>query len=96
MRDVTPLHYAVQSGNSETVTLLIEKGTSVNALTIDNQTVLHLAAQCGNSESAKLLIEKGAPVNAPEISDPTTLNSAAQSGNPEIDVLGTNQERSIC
>jgi ankyrin repeat protein len=34
-------------GNLETVALLIEKGASVNAVTIDNQTPLHRASKCG-------------------------------------------------
>jgi ankyrin len=59
MSDPTRLHYAAQSGNSEIVALLIEKGASVNALAKSDLTPLHYAAQSENSETVTLLIEKG-------------------------------------
>jgi ankyrin repeat protein len=59
---VTPLHYAAKSGNSELVVLLIDRGASVDALTIANETPSHWAAQSGNSEIIALLMGKGASV----------------------------------
>jgi ankyrin repeat protein len=50
---LTPLHYAVQSENSEMVVLLIEKGASVHALANDKETPLHLAAISGNMDIAE-------------------------------------------
>jgi ankyrin repeat protein len=46
----TPLHCAVQSGNSETVALPTDEGASVNARSTDDETALQKAAQRGNAE----------------------------------------------
>jgi ankyrin repeat protein len=106
------LHHAAQSGNSETVALLIEKGACVNALKTDNKTPLHVAVARGNAEMVALLIEKGVSVNALTTANETPLHKAAERGSVEIVALLiatlccirwqfrnsylTNPERSMC
>jgi ankyrin repeat protein len=73
---MTPLHVTAL-GNSKTVELLIEKGASVNALTMDDVTALHYAAQSGYSETVAILIENGASLNARTKYVATPLHLAA-------------------
>jgi ankyrin repeat protein len=52
----TPLHLAVMGQWSEGVSLLLEVGADVKALTSRNETVLHLAADRGNSTMMEELL----------------------------------------
>jgi len=58
------LHYAVRSGDRDTVEMLIRKGLNINATRCDGWTPLHEAAKEGDVKMVKLLIERGADVNA--------------------------------
>ncbi|KAI1866878.1 uncharacterized protein JN550_007425 [Neoarthrinium moseri] len=56
----TPLDYAVRSGNSNVVELLINHGADASAADKDGWTPLHSASQQGNVELVQLLINHGA------------------------------------
>lgn len=56
----TPLLSAVDGGQYETVTMLIERGANVNKSNSDRVTPLHSAAGFGRIDMAKYLIAKGA------------------------------------
>ena len=62
--DYTLLHEAVEAGDCEIVSLLIEKGADVNAVAESSITPLHEAAFYGNTEIVKALLKAGANVKA--------------------------------
>ena len=78
MKNLTPLHYAVDSNSVDIAEILIEKGVDINAKT-DRQeflwmknggerTPLHYAARKNNStKMIELLISKGADIEARDI-----------------------------
>ena len=75
------LHIAVEGGNGEVVTDLLENGASINALdTTYGKTPLHVAADDGKTEMVKLLMLKGADINVMDQHGRTPLYAAAQSG----------------
>ncbi|XP_055348321.1 transient receptor potential cation channel subfamily A member 1-like [Paramacrobiotus metropolitanus] len=51
----TPLHYGVNSGNRETVRLLLEHGAPINAQMFEESTPLHLACARGFTEMVELM-----------------------------------------
>lgn len=58
------LYAAIQTGDIETVGLLIKSGANVNDNYERNRTPLHIAIGYKRFEIAKLLINNGANVNA--------------------------------
>lgn len=75
----TPLYYAVENEQIETVKLLIEKGANVNTpCWYNNNTLLHFAAAHGDYELAKILIEKGANINITNDRGETPLYTAIE------------------
>ena len=60
----TPLHFAVRSGDLESVRLLLAAGADVNEAMPDGMSTLTLAAQSGHGDVGALLLEKGAAPNA--------------------------------
>ena len=64
-RGETPLHQAAQSGNEQTVRVLLTHGADVNARSMYNgQSPLHLAAANGNPAVLALLLAHGADIGA--------------------------------
>eukprot|EP00008_Paramoeba_atlantica_P002994 CAMPEP_0201487848 /NCGR_PEP_ID=MMETSP0151_2-20130828/15683_1 /ASSEMBLY_ACC=CAM_ASM_000257 /TAXON_ID=200890 /ORGANISM="Paramoeba atlantica, Strain 621/1 / CCAP 1560/9" /LENGTH=163 /DNA_ID=CAMNT_0047873003 /DNA_START=28 /DNA_END=519 /DNA_ORIENTATION=- len=61
--ELTPLHYAAVSGQTEIVDFLLEKGADVNAARNNNFFPLHSAAMKGHASICQKLIEKGASPN---------------------------------
>lgn len=59
----TPLHYAAAVGNVEIMTLLLNEGAVVDALSPNTTTPLMMAARSGHNQAAILLIEHGADVS---------------------------------
>ena len=55
--DYTALHAAARSGHGEIVTVLINKGASIEARANLGRTALHLAALSDRGDCAKLLLE---------------------------------------
>ena len=61
---MTPLHWAALYASAASVALLLRRGASVHARTIDGDTALHFAAISGRTANAELLIEAGAALGA--------------------------------
>ncbi|XCA36371.1 MAG: ankyrin repeat domain-containing protein [Wolbachia endosymbiont of Armadillidium vulgare] len=90
----TPLHYTIQSGNTEVAKYLIDNGANLNIR--DNyyhktntqyvyyKTPLHYAIESGNTEIAKYLVDRGANPNIQDAYSKAPLYSAIYSGNAEI------------
>ena len=56
----TPLHYAAEHNQDDTIKLLIERGANIEAEDNTKLRAIHLAAEFGNIEGLKVLIELGA------------------------------------
>ena len=80
IKDGTPLHFAVASGNSELVTLLLEHGADVNAKTTNGWTPLHSAVERRDLEMARLLLDAKADPDAKDTSGRTPLALAMERG----------------
>ncbi len=59
----TPLMFAVESGDLETIRFLLDRGADVNALDIRNAAPLYIAAKRGDTAIVSLLVERGAELN---------------------------------
>ena len=60
IRGQTPLHYAVQCKRTETIDLLVARGSRVRAIDTNGCTVLHCAVMHNNVAAIKRLLELGA------------------------------------
>ncbi|XP_053502905.1 ankyrin repeat and protein kinase domain-containing protein 1 [Ictalurus furcatus] len=78
--DNSLLHYAVASGNTECVRLVLNHGASVNCQCANGYTPLVVALLKKYHETFGLLVEHGADVNIPEQDLWTPLHFASQSG----------------
>jgi len=79
----TPLSFAVRSGQTKMVEILLANKVECNCRTPDWRTPLHQACLEGFLEIAILLINAGADVNARDCEGWTTLHFAVQKGIPE-------------
>ena len=59
----TPLIFAASSGNLTMVSLLINRGASIQSSTMNGTTPLHAACQEGHYKIVQFLIDLGAQVN---------------------------------
>jgi cytohesin len=84
MGELTPLHYAVKSGDARIVRLFIEKGADINAPKTDGQTPLYIACECGHKDVVELLLAKGADLNVEDNKRQTALSLAKKQGHDEI------------
>ena len=80
----TPLHVAVEQGNTEIANVLIEHGADATAQAKNGWTPLHVAAEQGNVELARILIEHGADASAQGHNGRTPLHMAVEGGNLEL------------
>mmetsp|Transcript_23251 Transcript_23251/g.45124 ORF Transcript_23251/g.45124 Transcript_23251/m.45124 type:complete len:93 (-) Transcript_23251:56-334(-) len=62
----TPLHFAANNGEIESIKCLIENGAEKEAKDNDGRTPLHVAAEAGKMEVVKCLLELGAGKEAKE------------------------------
>jgi len=78
----TPLHLAAFFGHPAALTLLLQRGADLNAISGNGirNTALHAAVAGGRVEAALALIEAGAGVNAPDGGGHTPLHIAAEGG----------------
>ncbi len=74
----TPLHFAAQNNDVETVESLLKQGTNVNVKDYDRFTPLHLAAWANAVATTEVLLKYDADVNAKSIYGWTPLHFAAQ------------------
>jgi len=82
-QQVTPLHSAAASNDTEICRLLLGKGANVNACQQGGFTPLHAAAQNGNSEMVQLFLSHGAEVNVRTSQGLTPLKMAKESKNEQ-------------
>ncbi|CAK6959999.1 ankyrin repeat and SOCS box protein 13a.1 [Scomber scombrus] len=82
-QDRTALHEAASHGRALQLRQLIESGTSVNMVTVDNITPLHEACIQSHPNCARLLLESGAQVDVRTIHGSTPLCNACSSGSLE-------------
>ncbi|KAJ1481688.1 ankyrin repeat-containing domain protein [Baffinella frigidus] len=79
----TPLHWAAQGGQAETLQVLLRAGADVAAQAYDGATPLHWAARFGQEGVAILLLDAGANVSAKtseETEGKTALDLAEERG----------------
>ncbi|XP_022605329.1 ankyrin repeat and SOCS box protein 13-like [Seriola dumerili] len=81
--DRTALHEAAFHGRVLQVKQLIERGASVNMVTVDNITPLHESCMQAHPKCAQLLLEAGAQVDVRTIHGSTPLCNACGSGSLE-------------
>ncbi|KAM6961547.1 ankyrin repeat and SOCS box protein 13a.1 [Tautogolabrus adspersus] len=81
--DRTALHEAASHGRALQLKQLIESGSSVNMVTVDNITPLHEACIQAHPNCARLLLEAGAQVDVRTIHGSTPLCNACASGSLE-------------
>ncbi len=85
---MTLLSLAAISGRTDTISMLLEKGSDIHNRNEDQSTPLHLAALLGKTEAAELLLENGIDVNARDYKGETPLHFAAFLGQTEtVDLL---------
>ena len=75
------LHYALQSGNIETIEYVLQNGAF--DVREERSTLLSCAARSGNVEAMKYIYERGADKVGPNGSDDCTIIEAAVAGSPE-------------
>ena len=68
----------------QVVSMLLEAGSSVNAIDTDGCTALHLAAQDGHTSIARMLLGHGAIADACERQGKTAHELAQEHDHPEV------------
>ena len=79
----TPLHQAVERGQKNIVSLLLNEGCPINVVDSKGRSVLHYAASFGQIHMIEMLAEKGLDVNLGDNEGGTLLHYAAASGQLE-------------
>jgi ankyrin repeat protein len=90
-RGWTPLHYAASGPEPKVVTLLLDKGAAIEALSPNRTTPLMMAAGYGAIDAADLLLQRGANANARNDAGMTAADFARRAGR---DALARRIERS--
>ncbi len=80
----TPLVFAVQKGDANSVLSLSTAGADVNYIVPSGQSVLEIAVASEKNEAVEVLLAKGANVNSADKMGTTPLHVAAQAGNVEL------------
>jgi len=74
------LHKLSESGNTESVGIVLKFGINLNTNNEIDATPLHVAAKTGHEEVCRMLLENGASVNVADIACETPLILAAANG----------------
>jgi len=85
-RGETALHCAASSGCAEAVKVLLDLGSSIEALTLGKETALHTAGRLGHAKVVDLLVDRGANIEAREGFGCTPLHLAARATAPPAGV----------
>ena len=80
----SPIHYAAIHGDIEIVSLLINAGATVDALSPNESTALMYACRYGHIRVVKLLLDKGADLSASNLQDLTPIDFARMYNQKEI------------
>lgn len=85
IKNISPLSYAVNEGDTEIAVLLIDRGADVNFKDpMSDEAVITMAAQRGNTEIVRALVAKGADTNVMDkYLDTTPMTIAAEFGHTE-------------
>lgn len=75
---------AVFKGHIAIVELLLERGTKINTVTQQGDTLLHIAALQGHKNVAKFLLEREVPINVGNHAGNTPLHLAALKGHENV------------
>ena len=84
LQAATPLHHAIQAGNTDLARLLVENGAEVSATDSDGLAPLHLAAVNGEKLLVELLLTSGADVDVRNVHGFTPLHLAVEGGFQEV------------
>jgi Ankyrin repeats (many copies) len=82
--EMTPLHYAIETGYLEVVECLVDHGADITAKTKTGWSALHLAAYKGNLEIVHYLINQGANSDAQDNKKRTACDLASTNGQEQI------------
>ena len=75
------LYLAADSGDPESMRVLVQHGADINSLFGDfKQTLIHFAALKGNEEMLRVLVELGGNINSVDINGDTALHTASATG----------------
>ena len=84
----TPLHLAVQGGQSECVRLLLDRGMNPNTYNEHGETPLHFAVWSGHAGCARLLLIRGADPESRDSKGRTAREIALKQGHLDcVDLL---------
>ncbi|USP75075.1 hypothetical protein yc1106_02349 [Curvularia clavata] len=102
-----PLYYACESGNEETIKILLGAGADIDFKSCDgNPTALHAACSNGRYDVVKILLDRNANVNASSIDHGTALYAAVGSldnrivellldRHAEVNIIGGTHRRAL-
>lgn len=79
----TALYYAVVNGNQQTILALLAKGSPVNNVTSDGETLLQLSVDKG-VEQMSLLLDAKADIELENGDNQTALNTAVEAEKPDV------------
>ncbi len=79
-----PIHYAANCGCAETIRLLLNAGSPIDALDSYGNQPIHLAAASGNAESVETLLNAGAKVDVLDQFGNQPIHVAANAGHAQI------------
>lgn len=80
----TPLHYAASGPDPKAVSLLLDKGAAIEALSPNKTTPLMMAARYGAIDSADLLLARGASSTARNDAGLTAIDFARTAGRDKL------------
>ncbi|MEO5734626.1 MAG: ankyrin repeat domain-containing protein [Rubrivivax sp.] len=80
----SPLHYAASGSEPKAVSLLLDRGADIEALSPNRSTPLMMASRYGAMDSADLLLARGASLKARNDADMTAIDFARTAGRDRL------------